>query len=168
VQAAGGVSTGLQAGDRVAHCAEPMRCFAFVALSSLLVTLACQPEATQPPAEPAPTTEQPGGGEPTPAPTEPVAVEAGRNYDLVVSFFSPGDGTDHAAEQRLAAAIAGVAGVVHARGHWGREGEHDECFVLGALSAEDRAAFIAKAKAAVEGSEKVNVSENAVCQDRGS
>lgn len=148
-----------------------MRCSALVALgSSILITLACQPQATQPPAEPAPTTEQPGGGEPapTPTPTEPVAVEAGRNYDLVVSFISPGDGTDHAAAERLEAAIAGVAGVVHARGHWGREGEHDECFVLEALSAEDRAAFIAKAKAAVADSKKVNVSENAVCQDRGS
>lgn len=158
----------LRAEARVAHCAAPMRRLSSLALCPILVTLACQPEATQPPAEPAPTTEPPVEGEPTPAPTEPVAVEAGRNYDLVVSFISPGDGTDHAAAERLEAAIAGVAGVVHARGHWGREGEHDECFVLGALSAEDRAAFIAKAKAAVADSKKVNVSENAVCQDRGS
>lgn len=147
----------------MAHSQPPVR--SPILLTSVLLAIACHSSAKQPPPDTPPdATAVPD----EPQPAEPIAaVEPGRSYDLVVSFFSPGDGTDAAASQRLDEAVVGVAGVVRATGHWGREGEHDECFILTGLSEADRAAFIAKAKAAVADSKKVNVSEQAVCQDRG-
>src|SRR5205085_973387 len=58
----------------------------------------------------------------------------GKLYALVVSFTSPGNGTDGAAFERLRGVIAdvGAARVGHVHGTWGKEGEHDECFDLAA------------------------------------
>lgn len=94
------------------------------------------------------------------------APEADRKYDFVVSFFSPGDGTDHRAAERLATVVEATPKLEHVQGRWGKEGEHDECFGLAALSEDERKAFIQRAKAAVASSAKVTVETNAECRHR--
>ncbi|MBC8070385.1 MAG: hypothetical protein IAG13_18780 [Deltaproteobacteria bacterium] len=101
-----------------------------------------------------------GGGEAA----EPGTPEAGKRYEFVVSFYSPGDGTDGAAFERLTAIVKETPGLTQVTGRWGREGEHDECFTLAGLGAPERAAFIARVRKEVGNSKKVNISENAECQ----
>lgn len=149
-------------------------------VASLLLLAACRQGASTPPPEPTPPppveeppTETPPVEDPPPA-TEPPPVEEPppaeepppppTPYDLVVSFISPGDGTDQAAYERLQAIVAKYKGVVGVRANWGREGEHDECFTLTALSDGKRKEFIAKVEASMKKSSKVNVSVNAACQ----
>lgn len=137
---------------------------------ALVCTIAaCKPvPATQ--AEPEPTPASDDGTPVDPSdggtPTEPVEPGPPEDhpYDLVVSFTSPGDGTDHEAEKQLEAIVAATKGLEHARGRWGREGEHDECFMLGGLSAADRDAFVGRVRTEVGASKKVNISEAAACQ----
>jgi hypothetical protein len=98
-------------------------------------------------------------------PGTPGTPEAGKSYDFVVSFYSPGDGTDGAAFDRLTAIVKETKGLTQVTGRWGREGEHDECFTLTGLGAAERAAFIARVRKEVGNSKKVNISENAECQN---
>lgn len=129
------------------------------------------PPVEEPPSEPPPVeeppSEEPPAEDPPPEEPPPPRIDPAKVYDLVVSFGSPGDGTDSAAFDRLKTAIAGFSGVVHDQGRWGREGEHDECFDLAALSAKDRAAFVKKAKAAVAKSDRTTVREKSTCNDDG-
>ncbi|MDF2694939.1 MAG: hypothetical protein K0S65_3322 [Labilithrix sp.] len=61
----------------------------------------------------------------------PQETSIGKKNILVVSFISPGDGTDRAAYERLEASLKTVANLPPFVSHrWGREGEHDECFDL--------------------------------------
>lgn len=90
--------------------------------------------------------------------------EPGRLYDLVVSFFSPGDGTDTAAAERLQNVVEETPKLGHVRGQWGREGEHDECFTLNELASGERKVFVDRVNAAVAGSAKVEVRVHAECQ----
>ncbi len=93
--------------------------------------------------------------------------DAPRSYALVVSFFSPGNGTDNAASDKLTAIVAKLPKkVAQVTGRWGKEGEHDECFDLGELDAKEKAAFIAQVKQDVGSSKRVNINENATCQSR--
>ncbi len=150
-------------------------------IAILLLLAACrpdpateQPDATAAP-EPAPVEDVPVETPPAETPhaeTPPVETppaetpppEPPKPYDFVVSFISPGDGTDAAAYDRLKAIVAKYKGVVQVRSNWGREGEHDECFTLGELSAAKKKEFIAKVTASMKKSKKVNVAENAQCQ----
>jgi hypothetical protein len=129
---------------------------------------ACKPAPTPSEPEPTPGSDDAAPVDPTEGgtPTDPPIPGAPEDhpYDFVVSFISPGDGTDHEAESRLEAIVAATKGLEHARGTWGREGEHDECFMLGGLSAADRDAFVARVRAEVGNSKKVNISEGAACQ----
>lgn len=104
--------------------------------------------------------------EPDVAPPPPAAPEAARKYDFVVSFTSPGDGTDHKAAERLATVVEATPKLEYVQGRWGKEGEHNECFGLAALSDTERKAFIQRAKAAVASSSKVNIETNAECLHR--
>jgi len=151
-------------------------------IAILLLLTACrpdpateQPDATaapetppveEPPTETPPVEEPPAETPPaeTPPPVEEPPPEPPKPYDFVVSFISPGDGTDQAAYDRLKAIVAKYKGVVQVRSNWGREGEHDECFTLGELSAAKKKEFIAKVTASMKKSKKVNVAENATCQ----
>lgn len=90
--------------------------------------------------------------------------EPGRRYDFVVSFVSPGDGTDVEAAKRLQNVVDDTPKLGHVRGSWGREGEHDECFTLGLLGSAERKAFIDRVHAAVAASPKVKVAANVECQ----
>jgi hypothetical protein len=145
-----------------------------------LALIACRPESTTPPTEPTPTqtppveeppketppveeppAETPPAEEPPPPAEEPPPPQP---YDLVVSFTSPGDGTDQAAYERLKTIVAKYKGIVQVRANWGREGEHDECFTLGELSPAKRKELIAKITASMKKSTKVTVTENAECK----
>lgn len=123
-------------------------------------TPSASPEA--PKATAAPSTD------PTPsAVEEPSAPVKDRSYAFVVSFISPGDGTDHAAYERLLALVKATPKPLHwALGHWGKEGEHDACFDLAELSSSEKTAFIAAVKKQVGGSPKVQIHEKAVCNSR--
>lgn len=97
---------------------------------------------------------------------EPQATAIGKKDILVVSFISPGDGTDHAAYDRLRATLKTLPKVPPFVSHlWGKEGEHDECFDLSALSAPDRKAFLARVSEAVRSSKKVTITENGTCHE---
>jgi hypothetical protein len=86
-------------------------------------------------------------------------------YSLVISFGSPGDGTDRAAFDRLEAAVKTLPQVPRARGRWGKEGEHDECFDLTALTSAERKTFVDRARGAIAPSTKTDAHENAACND---
>jgi hypothetical protein len=102
-----------------------------------------------------------------PVATPPASAEAPGTYALVVSFFSPGNGTDRAAFDKLTAIVAKLPKeVAQVTGHWGKEGEHDECFALTELDAKEKAAFVAQVKKEVGASDRVTIKENAACQSR--
>lgn len=83
-----------------------------------------------------------------------------------MQFFSPGDGTDRAAYDRLKAMLKTLGKVPpFVSRRWGKEGEHDECFDISSLSPADRKAFIARVKGAVQSSKKVTVAENGTCHN---
>lgn len=138
---------------------------------ALALTFAC---ATSPPT-PAPTPTL----APTPTPTStsatpsadpydlqdlPSSPKAGVKYLVVVSFGSECCGPDRKAEDALDAVVARYPrpALGHARGHWGKEGERDDCFTLAGLSAADRARFVADVRANVAG-KLTKVAENASC-----
>jgi hypothetical protein len=101
-----------------------------------------------------------------PAAEGPRETAIGKKDILVVSFFSPGDGTDHAAYDRLKAMLKSLAKVPPFVSHsWGKEGEHDECFDLSGLAASDRPAFLARVKEAIRSSKKVTITENGTCSE---
>lgn len=99
---------------------------------------------------------EPGAGKP----------QHGKIYALVVSFTSPGNGTDDAAYERLRNVVSdvGATRVGHVHGHWGKEGEHDECFDLTALSFTEKKAFVQRVRLA-SNSDRVTVTENARCRN---
>lgn len=104
---------------------------------------------------------------PSATPTSSSSASAPKTYALVVSFFSPGNGTDRAAFDKLTAIVAKLPKkVAQVTGHWGKEGEHDECFDLSELDAKQKADFIAAVKKDVGASDRVTIKENDVCQSR--
>lgn len=136
-----------------------------------VATTSPPPHSAAPTSPPPPATSAPPPKPSTSAssaPADPSAPVAGHKYALVVSFFSPGDGTDSAAAKRLDDLIAKTTPKPsRVSSPWGREGEHDECFDLGELGDAAKASFIAAVKKEVAApSKKVNVSTNAVCQSR--
>lgn len=151
-------------------------------LSSLLLasssTLACrgpqrEPETTavvEPEPQPSAPVEGPQPADDSsvaadPDPAQPSTPTEPERFDLVVAFFSPGNGTDHEAASRLDFIVGKVEGLRHTRGHWGKEGEHDECFDLSALSAAQRRDFLTKVRAAVGSSDRVTITEHAPCRN---
>ncbi|CAN5494834.1 hypothetical protein BH09MYX1_BH09MYX1_41670 [soil metagenome] len=99
----------------------------------------------------------------------PIAGEAPppvseKPYDLVVSFRSVGQGTDHAARARLDALFDATPALSRAHGRWGREGEVDECADLDRLSPADRTAFVSRVRAAMDGAKNVEIGEHRACQ----
>lgn len=116
-------------------------------------------EAPPPPgqAAAAPKEERKGEGEAPP----PVASKP---YDLVVSFRSQGQGIDHDARSRLDAIFDATPSLGRAHGRWGREGEVDECADVERLGPGDRAALVAKVRAAMQSAKNVDVLEHHVCK----
>lgn len=125
------------------------------------------PEPTPAPSASAAAPEPSATPEPSAA-VEPGAPDPNKSYSFVVTFFSPGDGTDVAASDRLEAfLLRSKKQVPRVTGHWGKEGEHDECFSFAELSARERKAFMADVKQAIGASPKVSYREDAPCRDRG-
>ena len=142
-----------------------------------LVLLACGGDAP-PPAMPAAASSAPsvgpvGSAAPpppasvvvTPSPEVPPRPQQDKLYALVVSFISPGDGTDARAHERLRAVVSDISAprVGHVRGSWGKEGEHDECFDLGGLAYAEKKAFLQRVRFATT-SDRVTITENARCR----
>jgi len=123
-----------------------------------------QPYAMSPSASatPAPATAAPSTTA-TAAPAEPRAR-------LVVSFISPGNGTDHEAAEALDRIVADYAGRGIDLGRtshpWGKEGEHDECFTLAALDAAGQTAVVAEIQKAMSGHDRVQLQESSLCRER--
>jgi hypothetical protein len=97
------------------------------------------------------------------------APDAPVTYRLLVSFTSKGAGTD--AEKR-AAFLNYVDSYPKKPAYktvtWGREGETDYCFNLSELAVKkDMIEFIDGVKKATAGSDRVIVTENAVCEHQG-
>jgi hypothetical protein len=126
--------------------------FAFlVACSSSSPTV--KPDA---PPEPAPAAETPA------AETPP----ADGKMALIVSFYSPGNGTNEEAAAKLNALIdATQPKPARKTVRWGREGEHDECFKLDDLSAEQKTAFIAAVEKELAGADRVNILKDEPCKE---
>ena len=137
-----------------------------------IVTATPAPSASEIPAaptstEPVATAAPSASAAPSAPPDEvPVAPVPNKKYALVVSFFSPGNGTDREAYERLLGLIAkSPKKLAYATGHWGKEGEHDACFELTELSATEKTAFVASVKKEMAASTRVNVESNAVCKN---
>lgn len=97
----------------------------------------------------------------------PGKPQTGKIYALVVSFISPGNGTDSAAYDRLRGVVRDVGGVARTgqvSGHWGKEGEHDECFDLHAMSFTEKKQFVQRVHLAAT-SDRVTISEGARCRN---
>lgn len=160
----------------------PRRALLVVALASLLSACAPAgpgpsetPSASAPLSDGAPSNSGPTQSAPSAKPADsgppPAASSAGptspATYALVVSFFSPGNGTDHAAFDTLTAIVAKLPKkVAQVSSPWGKEGEHDECFTLAELDAKEKAAFVAQVKKDVGKSNRVTIKEDAACQSR--
>lgn len=83
---------------------------------------------------------------------------------LVVSFFSPGGGVNHAAAQKLDGIVnATKPSPARTSVGWGGEGEHDECFPLSDLSAEQKRDFIARIVKEMGSEDRVTVKRDAPC-----
>jgi hypothetical protein len=95
---------------------------------------------------------------------EPKVVE---KYALVVSFISPGNGTDRDAYDKLMALVKKqTKHLAVVTGRWGKEGEHDECFQLSELSDAEKTAFVDAVRKEMGSSKRVNIGENAACNAR--
>ncbi len=169
------------------------RLFGFLVSSSLC--LACGAPGPDPTVATVPSSDRDAGERPTVASSEPIptaipsastappsasssptakpesdspsAPMKGKTYAFVVSFISPGDGTDQAAYERLLGLVKAAPKPLHwALGHWGKEGEHDACFDLSELSKAEKTAFVAAVKKEVGKSPKVQIHDSAVCNSR--
>ncbi len=91
---------------------------------------------------------------------------AQERFELVVVFFSPGDGTDAKAEAALDKIVAAWPKVPHASFAWGKEGEHNECFSFG--TAQDaRDDFLHRIKTeGIASSNRVRIEHDARCSLR--
>lgn len=97
-------------------------------------------------------------------------LEAGK-YHLLVSFYSPGDGIDAAAQAKYDEAIAqfekdNKVKVTLDKAPWGREGEVDYCIRLDGFKASQQKSFIDMSKQLLSSSTKVNISENCDCKHK--
>ena len=94
------------------------------------------------------------------------APQGATRYRVVVSFGSECCGTDRKALEALERVVARYprAALGHTRGHWGKEGELDECFSLEGLSDAERARFVGEVRASVSG-KLTSVGENAPCRN---
>ena len=82
-------------------------------------------------------------------------------YRFVVSFFSPGNGTDGEAITKLDKFLADHPKKPKADHiNWGREGEVDYCFKLKEFSTDEQKIFIDQVKKLIQSSDRVNFSEN--------
>lgn len=90
---------------------------------------------------------------------------AEQSFELVVVFFSKGQGVDHRAERDLDKIEDGwrkPGAIRHASHAWGREGEHNECYDFGSNQAA-RDDFLHGIRMSVAGSDRVRVYQNARC-----
>ena len=125
---------------------------------------ASQPASTLNESKPPPTSMEPAENQPTAQQQQEGQDAAAENYRLVVSFYSIGGGTDGAAHQKFKQFLENFKPQVNFEyTPWGREGEKDYCFKLSELSPEKQQQFVAEAKKAVSGSERVHVVENSPC-----
>ncbi len=146
-----------------------MRILVPTVLASLFLT-ACPSKPTPPPtasATPSPTAT--ATASPVPTADTGTTTAGAPEYALVVSFYSPGNGTDAEAFARLEKLIAEhPKKPSRTTTRWGREGEHDECFTLQELGEAERAEFIAAVKKSMSTSNRVNINEKGECsEDRG-
>jgi hypothetical protein len=99
---------------------------------------------------------------PSPADTTPSATPTPGSTALVVSFYSPGNGVNVAAAQKLDRIVdATKPRPARTSVGWGGEGEHDECFALGELAAEQKREFIARVVKEVGSEDRVHILQNA-------
>ncbi len=83
-------------------------------------------------------------------------------YRFVVSFYSPGNGIDGEAVDRLEKFLAShPKKPVVDKIRWGREGEVDYCFHLKEFSTKGKKKFMEEAKKAIGTSERVRYEEHA-------
>jgi hypothetical protein len=90
-------------------------------------------------------------------------------YRFTVSFYSPGNGIDHAIKAKYDTFVADFGKrkkvkLEHETVTWGREGEVDYCFFLRELSETDQAAFVKESLALLKASNRVNTAENTTCR----
>lgn len=90
-------------------------------------------------------------------------------YRFTVSFYSPGNGIDHAIKAKYDTFVTDFGKrkkvkLEHETVTWGREGEVDYCFFLRELSETDQAAFVKESLALLKASNRVNTAENTTCR----
>lgn len=90
----------------------------------------------------------------------------GQNPDLILSFFSPGNGIDGQTYGEVKALLANDYAAVYVNEvPWGREGEKDLCLDMSALSKKERKQCIEALTQVVNSSEKVHVKQDEPCRE---
>jgi ATP phosphoribosyltransferase len=85
--------------------------------------------------------------------------------DLILSFFSPGNGIDRGMLEEVTTYMkTSFPDVKYSRVSWGKEGEVDLCFDLSSLKEEAKADFIENIKAMIDGSERVRLKQDQACR----
>lgn len=102
--------------------------------------------------------------------SEPINTEAAKsgsgNADLILSFFSPGNGIDREKFNEVKSFLETEhPSVTYQSVSWGKEGERDLCFDLSGMSADDKQALTNKLKEMVSSSNRVRVKENEPCRE---
>lgn len=102
------------------------------------------------------------------APTPHAPAGAGPSMRVVVAFNSLASGPDPQIVRRLDAFLARqeqqLGGrIASTRAHWGREGEFSVCLPLTEFDAARQAGFVNELRAALAGSDRASVAENAAC-----
>lgn len=100
--------------------------------------------------------------------TETTSATAEQTYRLIVSYSSKGAGTNAEKREALLKYVEShPKKPVYKEVLWGREGETDYCFTLKELSKKEQASFVEDIKKMMAGSDRVLLSENAVCPHQG-
>lgn len=93
---------------------------------------------------------------------------AEQTYRLIVSYSSKGAGTNAEKKEALLKYVAShPKKPAYKEVLWGREGETDYCFTLKELSKKEQVSFVEDVKKMMAGSDRVLLSENAVCPHQG-
>jgi hypothetical protein len=83
--------------------------------------------------------------------------------DLVISFYSPGDGINYKAKADLDSYLSKNKEIVFSTHNWGREGEIDYCFDLKSLNYKTKQKVLTEIKQLIGVQNKVRYMVNSEC-----
>jgi hypothetical protein len=135
-----------------------MRIFLLI-IAVAILSGGCKPKQNSvaaPPAKPSPTASLPTGDE----------LQVLNN--LVISFYSTGEGVNQKAVETVENFLKEYSAkypVPYSKVAWGREGEVDFCILLSQIEGDERRIFVDKVRTLVKGFELIHIYENQPCRE---